>query len=196
MSGKDVPFPGKVGLLRSHKVIEQKTYLIREQKVIFDRDLAELYGVETRVLIQAVKRNKERFPDDFMFQLTDNEYINLKSQFVISSWGGSRRAKPYALTEQGVAILSSVLKSDRAIKVNIQIIRSFVRLRKIMASHKGLSHRLDELEQKYDSQFRVISDAIRALMSENETPKQKIGFTAKEKQETYKTQPKTRSCSN
>ncbi|MEK6776719.1 MAG: ORF6N domain-containing protein [bacterium] len=167
-------------------VIEKKIYLIRSQKMMLSTDLAELYDVEPKVLIQAVKRNIERFPEDFMFQLTNQEFANLKSQFVTSSWGGIRRATPYAFTEQGVAMLSSVLKSKRAVQVNIAIMRAFVKLREMIASHKDLSKRLDDLENKYDVQFRVVFDAIRELMSPPETHKKKIGFHAKESSVRYK----------
>ena len=135
--------------------------------------LAELYDVEVRSLIQAVKRNKDRFPDDFMFQLTNNEFENLKSQFVISSWGGIRRASPYAFTEQGVAMLSSVLNSKKAIQVNIQIMRTFMKLRELAITHKDLRIRVDELEKKYDQQFRVVFKAIKMLVEDkpkNEEP--------------------------
>ena len=126
--------------------------------------------------MQAVKRNRERFPADFMFQLTKQEFDRLKSQIVISSWGGLRRAYPYAFTEQGVAMLSSVLRSKRAIQMNIVIMRAFVRLREMIASNKRLARRLNELEKKYDGQFRVVFDAIRQLM-ESPTPKsRRIGF--------------------
>ncbi|HUW00638.1 MAG TPA: ORF6N domain-containing protein [Gallionella sp.] len=138
--------------------------------------LAELYEVEPRALVQAVKRNIERFPEDFMFQLGPEEFANLKSQIVISSWGGIRAA-PYAFTEQGVSMLSSVLRSDRAIQVNIEIMRTFVRLRQILASNAELSRKLATLEKKYDIQFKAVFDAIRQLMTPLE-PKQNrpIGF--------------------
>jgi hypothetical protein len=158
--------------------IEQRIFLLRGQKVMLSTHLAELYEVEPRVLVQAVKRNVERFPSDFMFQLSAKEFRILKSQFVISSWGGMRRARPYAFTEQGVAMLSSVLNSKRAIKVNIEIMRAFVRLRQLLASHKHLSRRLDELEKKYDKQFKLVFDAIRELMAPPEPKKQPIGFLA------------------
>jgi len=139
--------------------------------------LAELYEVEPRVLVQAVKRNMERFPDDFMFQLNDQEFENLKSQIVTSSWGGLRRAAPYAFTEQGVAMLSSVLHSDRAIHVNIEIMRAFVRLRQMLASNVEMARKLATLERKYDAQFRVVFDAIRELMTPPEPRKKRpIGF--------------------
>lgn len=138
--------------------------------------LADLYAVEPRVLIQAVKRNRDRFPADFMFQLTEQEFGHLKSQFVISSWGGLRRAYPYAFTEQGVAMLSSVLRSKRAIHVNIAIMRAFVQLREMIGSSKALSRRLNALEKKYDGQFRVVFEAIRELMAEPEPKSSRIGF--------------------
>jgi len=139
-------------------------------------DLAELYEVAPKVMIQAVKRNLDRFPDDFMFQLTRVEYANLKSQFVTSSWGGARRAAPYAFTEQGVAMLSSVLRSQRAVQVNIAIMRTFVKLRQMLSSNRDLARRLNEVEKKYDSQFKVVFDAIRGLMKPPETPRRRIGF--------------------
>jgi hypothetical protein len=133
--------------------------------------------VEPRVLVQAVKRNMERFPNDFMFQLNDQEFENLKSQIVTSSWGGLRRAAPYAFTEQGVAMLSSVLHSDRAIHVNIEIMRAFVRLRQLLATNVELARKLATLERKYDAQFRVVFDAIRELMTPPEPKKKRpIGF--------------------
>ncbi len=156
--------------------IESIIFLIRGQKVMLSPHLAELYDIEPRVLVQAVKRNIERFPEDFMFQLTDDEFLDLKSQIVISSWGGSRRAKPYAFTEQGVAMLSSVLRSKRAVRVNIEIMRIFVRLRRLLAAHTELAKKLSEMEEKYDDQFRVVFDAIRALMTPPEKPRKKIGF--------------------
>jgi len=168
--------------------IERAIFLIRGQKVMLSTALAELYGVEPKVLVQAVKRNMERFPEDFMFQLTKQELSNLKSQFVTSSWGGLRRATPYAFTEQGVAMLSSVLRSKRAVQVNVEIMRAFVRLRKILASHADLSRKLEGLEKKYDSQFKVVFDAIRQLMTQPESSRKKIGFQVKEKGAVYKTE--------
>ncbi len=141
------------------------------------RDLSELYEVETRALIQAVKRNIGRFPPDFMFQLNNQEVIGLRSQFVISKSGrGGRRYMPYVFTEQGVAMLSSVLNSERAIQVNIAIMRAFVKLREMLATHKDLAKKLDEMEKKYDAQFKIVFDAIRQLMTSPETKKRKIGF--------------------
>ena len=155
--------------------ITTKIYLIRNIKVMLDRDLAELYEVETRVLKQAVRRNIKRFPKDFMFELTYQELRNLRSQFVMSSWGGVRRA-PMAFTEQGVAMLSSVLKSDRAIHVNIQIMRAFTQLREMLSTHKDLQRKIEEMESKYDEQFRIVFEAIKQLIDTESKPKRKIGF--------------------
>jgi len=135
---------------------------------MIDRDLAELYMVETKALNRAVKRNLDRFQEDFMFQLNHDEWENLKYQFGTSSWGGDRRALPYVFTEQGVAMLSSVLSSKKAVSVNIQIMRAFVKLRAILASNKELAAKLVELEKKYDAQFSSVFDAIRTLMSQPE----------------------------
>ncbi|HHT9126687.1 MAG TPA: ORF6N domain-containing protein [Candidatus Brocadiia bacterium] len=162
--------------------IEHSILLIRGQKVMLSADLAELYGVEPRVLVQAVKRNIERFPEDFMFHLTKEEFDNLKSQIVISSWGGLRRATPYAFTEQGVAMLSSVLKSKRAVLVNIEIMRAFVRLRQMLASNAELARKLDALEREYDAQFKAVFDAIRQLMTPSEPKRSQIGFQRKKEE--------------
>ena len=143
---------------------------------MLDADLAKLYGVETKVLLQAIKRNIDRFPSDFMFQLTNQEFIILRSQTVTSSQWGGRRYPPYVFSEHGIAMLSSVLNSPRAIKVNIEIIRTFVRLRQMLASHAELSRKLNELEKKYDEQFKVVFQAIRGLMTPSEPKKRKIGF--------------------
>jgi hypothetical protein len=157
-------------------LIESRIFFLRGQKVMLSTRLAELYQVEPRALVQAVKRNIERFPIDFMFRLSAREFANLKSQLVISSWGGIRRAAPYAFTEQGVAMLSSVLRSDRAIHVNIEIMRAFVRLRQMIATHAELARKLEALERKYDAQFKVVFAAIRELMTPPEPKKQSIGF--------------------
>lgn len=150
---------------------------IRNQKVILDSDLANLYEVETKVLIRAVKRNVERFPEDFMFQLSKEEFENLRCQIGTSSEWGGRRYPPYAFTEQGVAMLSSVLRSDRAVQVNIEIMRTFVKLREILSNHKDLAKKLNSLEKKYDEQFKVVFDAIRQLMKpESIKNKKPIGF--------------------
>jgi hypothetical protein len=156
--------------------IESRIFLLRGEKVMLSSDLARLYQVAPRVLVQAVKRNYDRFPDDFMFQLTEKEFQNLKSQLVTSSWGGLRRATPYAFTEQGVAMLSSVLKSKRAVKVNVEIMRAFVRLRRMIATHEDLARKLAALEKKNDAQFKVVFDALRELMKPPEPPKRQIGF--------------------
>jgi hypothetical protein len=155
--------------------------LIRGEKVMLSPHLAELYRVETRTLNQAVKRNSERFPRDFMFQLTGEEAEWLVSQNVIphkKHFGGSL---PYAFTEQGVAMLSSVLNSKRAIEVNIMVIRTFVKLRKMISTHKDLARKLQELEKKYDGQFRIVFEAIRQIIEVEEKPKRKMGFIAKER---------------
>ena len=160
-------------------IVAKRIFVIRGQKVMLSTHLAELYGVPVKVLIQAVKRKKERFPNDFMFQLTPKEFINLKSQFVTSSWGGLRRAHPYAFTEQGVAMLSSVLNSERAIRVNIAIMRAFVKFKEVLFAHKELSHKLEELQQRvgrHDKEIRMIFEAIRRLMREEEKPKTPMGF--------------------
>ena len=151
-------------------------HIIHGQRVLLSHDLAHLYGVETKVLVQAVKRNIERFPEDFMFQLTADEDSILKSQFVTSSWGGARRARPFAFTEQGVAMLSSVLRSQRAIEVNITIMRAFVQMRRMIETNKDLAAKIDVLEKKYDGQFRIVFKAIRQLMKEDARQKPKIGF--------------------
>ena len=160
-----------------NEVIISHIFLIRGKKVMLDRDLAEMYGVETKVLNQAVKRNANRFPDDFMFQITDSEFVNLKSQFVTSSWGGVRKL-PYAFTEQGVAMLSSVLKSDRAVQVNIQIIRIFTHLREILSKNKKLAEKIEKMERKYDGHLATIFRAIKELSREKNASSEKeaIGF--------------------
>jgi ORF6N domain-containing protein len=158
--------------------IESRIFMLRGHKVMLSPDLAELYEVEPRALVQAVKRNIERFPADFMFQLNAREFEHLKSQFVISSWGGLRRAAPYAFTEQGVAMLSSVLRSKRAVLVNVEIMRAFVRLRQMLAAHADLARKLAALEKRYDAQFKVVFDAIRELMTPPTGTKRPIGFTS------------------
>lgn len=160
------------------EIIERKILLIRAKKVMLDKDLAELYEVPTRRLNEQVKRNIKRFPKDFMFQLTRKEYENLRSHFAISSWGG-RRYLPYVFTEQGVAMLSSVLNSERAIRVNIAIMRVFVSIREILSTHKKLAYKLNELErkiEKHDVEIKSVFEAIRQLMIPPEPSKKKIGF--------------------
>jgi hypothetical protein len=174
--------------------IERSILLIRGQKVMLDRDLAQLYGVETRALNQAVRRNIARFPEDFMFRLTREEIMRI-SQFVISSaYPGIKTLKfsknVMAFTEHGVAMLSSVLNSRRAVQVNIQIMRTFAKLREIISQHKDLARRLDELEKKYDAQFKVVFDAIRQLMKPPESKKRPIGFLVEEPKVPYMTRMK------
>ena len=158
--------------------ISRKIYLIRNHKVIFDHDLAELYGVETKVLKQAVRRNLERFPDDFMFELSSGEDESLRSQIVTLKRGRGKHSKynSFVFTEQGVAMLSSVLKSKRAIEVNIAVIRAFVKMRQILSSHEELKQKIEEMEAKYDENFKMVFEAIRQLLTEEEKPQRKIGF--------------------
>ena len=175
------------------KRIERSILLIRGQKVMLARDLAYLYGVPTKVLNQAVKRHADRFPEDFMFQLTMEEAriwweqvrpVRLRSQFVTLKRGQHIKYRPYAFTEHGILMLSSVLNSERAVQVNIEIMRTFVRLRRILASHSELARKLDAMEKKYDAQLKIVFDAIRQLMEppepEPEPPKKRIGFLVEE----------------
>ncbi len=173
---------GKIDRSVAAEVIKQQIYLIRGQKVMLDRDLAELYGVATKVLNQAVTRNAERFPADFMFRLNRVEQKELVTNCDRFKTLKHSSVASRAFSEQGVAMLSSVLKSKRAIEVNIQIMRAFVILRDMLASHKDFAGKLEALEQKYDEQFRVVFEAIRAIMAEDEQPRRKIGFTAKDQQ--------------
>lgn len=167
-------------------IIERQIFLIRSEKVMLDADLAKLYGVDTKVLVQAVKRNIGRFPADFMFQLSKDEFEHLRSQIVTSSWGG-RRYPPYAFTEQGVAMLSSVLRSQRAVSVNVEIMRAFVRLRRVLEGNDKLRTKLEELEQKYDEQFQIVFEAIDQLMEPPEqNNKHPIGFAPWAEEETIK----------
>lgn len=158
--------------------ITRRILLVRVEKVMLDEDLAALYGVGTKVLVQAVKRNAERFPPDFMFQLSQEEWDGLRSQIVTSNGGsqGGRRYAPYAFTQEGVAMLSSVLRSEQAVSVNIEVMRAFVRLREILVSHHELASRLEVLESKYDAQFRVVFEAIRQLMAPPARERKPIGF--------------------
>ena len=164
--------------------IEQAILQVRGLKVMLDRDLAELYGVETRVLNQAVRRNAERFPADFMFKLTRDEIVRISQSVISSDLKFSKSV--HAFTQEGIAMLSSVLNSSRAIRVNIEIMRAFVRLRQILASNAGLERRLNELEEKYDVQFKVVFDAIRRLMAAPRRPPKRIGFQLKEKRALYR----------
>jgi ORF6N domain-containing protein len=169
--------------------IAQAIFIIRGQKVILSQDLASLYGVTVAALTQAVRRNANRFPKDFLFQLTVEEFTNLKSQIVISSWGGLR-SRPHAFTEQGVAMLSSVLKSERAVKVNIAIMRAFVKLRETLETNRELARKFSELEKrvgKHDDEIGAIIDAIRQLMAPPEKPRREIGFHVREKAPRYRT---------
>jgi len=168
--------------------IANKIVFLRGEKVLLDHYLAELYGVETKVLKQAVRRNIKRFPDDFMFELTKEENQSLRSQNVTLKRGQHSKYSPFAFTEQGVAMLSSVLNSDRAIDVNIAIMRAFVQLRKIITSHDELSNKLAELArhiEDHDDQIHAIFEAIQQLMTPPETKKKKIGFMVKEKRAAY-----------
>ncbi|HUO76491.1 MAG TPA: ORF6N domain-containing protein [Thermodesulfovibrionales bacterium] len=158
------------------EIIEKKILLIRGEKVMLDADLAELYGVEVKHLKRQVRRNIGRFPADFMIQLSKEEYEFLRRHFGTLKRGEHSKYLPYAFTEQGVAMLSSVLNSERAVRVNIEIMRAFVRLRQMLASNAELARKLEALEKKYDSQFKVVFDAIRQLMASPETKKRKIGF--------------------
>ena len=156
--------------------IESKIFSIRGKRVMFDRDLANLYQVETKVLNQAVKRNIQRFPEDFMFQITKEEFNSLMSHFVTLKRGQHRKYLPYVFTEQGVAMLSSVLNSERAIQVNIQIMRAFIKLKEMLATHKDLKQKIEEMEKKYDYQFKIVFDAIKQLLEPPTEQKGKIGF--------------------
>ena len=182
---------GKQIVAPLQSLIGGRILVLREQRVMLDADLAELYGVQTKVLVQAVKRNLARFPQDFMFQLSANEFAALRSQTVTSNTGrGGRRTAPYAFTEQGVAMLSSVLGSPRAIGVNIEIMRTFVRVRELAATHSELAKRLSELEEKTEllsmqhdtfssntrNQLKQVFDALRELMTPPDPPKRPIGF--------------------
>jgi hypothetical protein len=173
--------------------IEGAILLIRGQKVLLDADLAALYGVETKILVKAVKRNAERFPGDFMFQLSPEEVTRLRFQIGTSKPGrGGRRYAPYVFTEQGVAMLSGVLRSPRAVHVNIEIMRAFVRLRSILAAHSDLARRLDAMERMYDEQFRTVFEAIRMLMAPPSPPRKRIRFHVKDRAPVYRLRRKGR----
>jgi hypothetical protein len=182
--------------------IERSILLIRGHKVMLDRDLAHLYGVTTRVLNQAVKRHEDRFPADFMFQLTMEEAkiwwtevrgSGLRSQIVTLKRGQHIKYRPYAFTEHGILMLSSVLNSERAVQVNIEIMRTFVRLRRMLASHAELARKLEALEKRYDAQFKIVFDAIRQLMMPPETKKRPIGFLGEEPKVPYLAKMKRKS---
>jgi hypothetical protein len=183
-------------LIPSERILE-RIYLIRERKVMLDRDLAKLYGVKTKALKQAVRRNARRFPHDFMFELTKEEFENWRSQFVTSN--GDKmglRYRPMAFTEQGVAMLSSVLNSERAIQVNIVIMRVFTRFREMLETHEALRRKLEAMEKRYDKQFRVVFDAIRSLLDAEGKPKRKIGFEVKESRAAYGKGKKSKSVAS
>lgn len=174
--------------LLSVEHLESLVHCVRSQRVMLSTDLARLYGVEPRVLVQAVKRNRKRFPSDFMFLLNGEDVANLKSQIVTSSWGGPRREKPYAFTEQGVAMLSSVLRSERAIEINVAIMRTFVKLREAFNANKELAMKLAELERHitdHDVHIQALFDAIQQLMTPPDPPAKKIGFHVKEGRAPY-----------
>jgi hypothetical protein len=165
----------------SDDILLDRIYFIRDQKVMLDRDLAELYGVETRILNQAIRRNSKRFPEDFMFQLTETEFENLRSQFVISSWGGIRYM-PFAFTEQGVAMLSSVLNSERAIQVNIQIMRLYTRMRSLLLNHKDILLKVEKMESKissHDEHIKILFNYLKNLLQEEDKPRRQVGFKIK-----------------
>lgn len=163
--------------------IQRCIYLIRKQKVILDSDLADLYGVETKTLVRAVKRNIDRFPEDFMFQLNKIEFDSLlRCQIGTSSWGG-RRYLPYVFTEQGVAMLSSVLNSKRAVEVNIAIMRTFVKLREILADNALLRQKIESMERKYNEQFQQVFTVLEYMIAEDAAPKQPFGFHGKTKKD-------------
>jgi len=179
----------KKEIIISEEVIVSKIYFIRGQKVMLDRDLAELYGVETKVLKQSVKRNLKRFPEDFMFELNDAEFKNLRSQIVTSSWGGIRY-NPMVFTEQGVAMLSSVLNSDRAIMVNFQVLRVFTKMRKLLQKHKDILQKLEEIERKYidhDDKIMLIFEYMKQFeetkkQNLEQTNRKRIGFKKSDKE--------------
>jgi phage regulator Rha-like protein len=167
------------------ELIASKIYLIRGIKVMLDRDLAELYGVETKRLKEQVRRNIERFPEDFMFELTKDEYQALRSQFATLKRGQHLKYAPFAFTEHGVLMLSSVLNSERAIQVNIQIVRTFTKLREALLDNKDLRKELEELKQLTEERFRIVFETLDQLLTVESKPKKKIGYTVKEKQKAY-----------
>lgn len=162
-------------VLIPQETIRNKILFLRGKKVMLDRDLAELYGVETKYLTRQVRRNKERFPNEFLLTLTRQEVAILRCQIGTSSWGGLRYL-PYAFTEHGILMLSSILNSKRAIQVNIQIMKTFIQLREMLASHKELRQKIEEMEKKYDGQFRAVFQTIKQLIEPSQKPKKQIGF--------------------
>lgn len=160
------------------EIIEQKIFRFRSYNVVLDSDLARLYGVTVKRLNEQVKRNREKFPEDFMFQLTKEEFKNLKSQIATSSWGG-RRYLPFVFTEHGAIMAANVLNSERAVEMSIRVVRTFIKLREVLATHKDLKRKVEEMEKKYDYQFQAVFDVIKKLLeSPLESPKRKIGFHA------------------
>jgi hypothetical protein len=168
-----------------HQIPEDEIYWPGLENIASHQKHTFMYGVETRVLKQAVRRNIDRFPDDFMFELTKKEQDTLRSQFVTLKRGQHSKYPPFAFTEQGVAMFSSVLNSDHAIGVNIAIMRTFTRLRKMLVTHKDLKRKIEAMEKKYDEQFRIVFEAITQLIEEDEKPKKKIGYI-KERQAKYR----------
>jgi hypothetical protein len=166
------------GVITSDEIVISKIFLIRDHKVMLDRDLAELYGVETKRLKEQVKRNIERFPEDFMFELTKEEFENLRSQFATSSWGGIRYA-PMAFTKHGALMLSSILNSKRAVAVNIQIMRIYIKMREIMLTHKDLLLKIEQMEKKltdHDERIQMVFDYLKQFIQDQEKPRIEVGF--------------------
>ena len=162
-------------LIPNEEVIISRIYTLRHQKVMFDFDLAEMYGIETKRLKHAVRRNIERFPEDFMFELTMEEFQNLRTQFASSSWGGSRYP-PFAFTEHGAVMLASILNSETAVKASIFVVRTFIKLRQLISGYHELTERMDGLEEKYDSQFEQVIHALEGLAEKKKEPRKLIGF--------------------
>ena len=162
-------------LIPNEEVIISRIHTLRHQKVMFDFDLAEMYGVSTRRLKEAVRRNIERFPEDFMFELTTEEFQNLRSQFATSSWGGSRYP-PFAFTEHGAVMLASILNSETAVKASIFVVRTFIKLRQLISGYHELTERMDGIEEKYDSQFEQVIHALEGLAEKKKEPRKLIGF--------------------
>jgi len=168
------------------ELIENKIFLIRGQKVMLDKDLAELYGIPTFRFNEAVKRNLKRFPDDFMFQLTAAEAAALTSQIAISKTGrGGRRTRPYAFTEHGAVMAANILHSDRAVQMSVFVVRAFIKLRQMLIDSKELRRELDELKQQTNDRFQIVFETLDHLLAVEDRPKRKIGFTAKEKRVAY-----------
>ena len=189
-----MPIPSKAVIVSS-TVITQKIYFLRGTRVMLDSDLAKLYGVTTASLNQAVQRNRDRFPEDFMFRLENADIESLRSQFAISKpeGRGGRRYAPYVFTEQGVAMLSSVLRSSRAVQVNVAIMRTFVRLREMLTTHEDLRRKIDAMEKRYDARFQAVFEAIRQMLETPIPPKKAIGFHAKSAASSKQARPSSAS---